>query len=98
MESGWGHGWQLNSFFLRFHLFFLFPFNEIRCQSALGRLSSVRGRHTGRTGVFAFVLGREAARIQPAPSRAAPITHVVTGNTLCSEPDSSGLRGSVLQL
>lgn len=59
METGWEQWLAADSFFLCFHLFPLFLFNEIRCQSALGRLFNVRGSHKWGTQVLAFILGRE---------------------------------------
>lgn len=59
METGWDQWLAADSFFLCFHLFPLFLFNEIRCQSALGRLFNVRGSHKWGTQVLAFILGRE---------------------------------------
>lgn len=59
METGWEQWLAADSFFLCFHLFPLFLFNEIRCQSALGKLFNVRGSHKWGTQVLAFILGRE---------------------------------------
>jgi len=58
MESGWGQ-WLAADSFLYFHLSPLFPFNEIRCQSVLGRLLDVRGSHKWGTRVLAFIFSRE---------------------------------------
>lgn len=52
MESGWGQWLAADSIFLCFHLFPLFPFNEIR-------LFNVRGSHKWGTRVLAFIFGRE---------------------------------------
>lgn len=59
LESGWGQWLAADSFFLCFHLFPLFPLNEIRCQHALGRLFNVRGSHEWGTQGLAFIFGGE---------------------------------------